>query len=130
MFIKRGDYANCFGYLSETVKQAISLQQLTEIGQYYQRLTGLWYCHAVSYEEDTHTLVYIPLYFEEDNYRIKLWMGKSYEEIIGLDFQQLDDDKWPEEGKKQWTIDVPKRVLRTDGTVKEVHSPKEELETL
>eukprot|EP01114_Cavostelium_apophysatum_P013531 TRINITY_DN3296_c0_g1_i1.p1 TRINITY_DN3296_c0_g1~~TRINITY_DN3296_c0_g1_i1.p1 ORF type:complete len:1699 (-),score=536.14 TRINITY_DN3296_c0_g1_i1:50-5146(-) len=126
--LRETDFNGCYRHFSSNLKQQVSLEQLTQLGEYYSRLDDLWYCQAISFTQPSHVLVYVPLYFAVGSYQAKMWItGK---EIAGLEIAAIDE-KWTDEGKKAtYTIATPKVVVCLDGTRREVHSPKEEMDAM
>lgn len=116
-----------YSYFADTLKAQVSIDQLSDLGKYYSNLGGLWYCQAFMRTQSQAVVILIPLYFKDDVYhQAKVWLIEN--KIAGLEFSALDEEKFKNEG--QYDIHIisnPKKVIRKDGRIKEIHSPQEEL---
>ena len=104
------------------------MEQLHQLGSgNYNRMS---YSLAVSFTASTHTTVYIPISLDHQHVQLKLWVVGS--EIGGMEIQPYDESKWKqEEGKmERHTVGTPQRIIKTDGTIRDVHSSKDEVEAM
>jgi hypothetical protein len=129
---KDEEFSKSYNYLSDSLKQRVSLDALQQLGIYYRNLRGYWGARvALSSQQPEGTLVLIPLYFKDENHQAKIWTNER--EVVGLDFNQLQSEEtWKAEFPQlqRYIIDVPNVVIRKDGTKMEICTPLEEARAL
>eukprot|EP01117_Protostelium_nocturnum_P020077 TRINITY_DN887_c0_g3_i3.p1 TRINITY_DN887_c0_g3~~TRINITY_DN887_c0_g3_i3.p1 ORF type:complete len:1630 (-),score=381.09 TRINITY_DN887_c0_g3_i3:54-4943(-) len=116
-------------FMGSALREVVSLPQLDDLGSYYAKLSGLWYCTVTSVDQGDTTVIYFPLYFDIECHQCKMWISGA--QIVGLEFLALNEGSWNEIGERtKYIVASPKVVLTTDGKRKEIHSYQEEQEAI
>ena len=127
--IKDAAFSECHDMLADAIKEYVTEDQLREFGEYYSTLPDLNYCAALSAKQAELTVVFVPMYSSELDNQAKVWI--SEDKVSGLEFSELNEEAWSKEGAvEKHIIDQPKIVIKTDGKILEICSPKEEYEAM
>lgn len=124
--LKDQKFVECHALFTDFLKQQVPLNTLVEIAKYYSELKGLWCSVAESVVRSEHTIVFIPLHYEESTHQAKLYIKD--EKISGIEFSEYEEQKWKAEAPdaQRYIIGETRIVKMRDGSEKEIASPKEE----
>eukprot|EP01119_Soliformovum_irregulare_P022277 TRINITY_DN7596_c0_g1_i1.p1 TRINITY_DN7596_c0_g1~~TRINITY_DN7596_c0_g1_i1.p1 ORF type:complete len:1781 (-),score=598.60 TRINITY_DN7596_c0_g1_i1:21-5363(-) len=126
--LRRKEFRESYDMCSESLKSLVSIDQLKQLAS--GNFNNMTYSLAISFSTETHTTVFIPLKLDQQHVQMKLWIVDD--EIGGLEIQPYDETKWKqEEGKmERHTVGIPKRIKLLDGSIRDVHSHKDEIDAM